>query len=85
MSTQNQNGYMLLYRSHEWYKALSHEELQKVISQNNAWIERLTAQGKAKPGRALERKGATVSGKKGSSFPMVRSLNPRKPLADTWC
>jgi hypothetical protein len=65
MSTQNQNGYMLLYRSDEWYKALSHEELQKVISQTNAWIERLTAQGKAKPGRALERKGATVSGKKG--------------------
>lgn len=65
MSTQNQNGYMLLYRSDEWYKALSHEELQKVISQNNAWIERLTAQGKAKPGRALERKGATVSGKQG--------------------
>jgi hypothetical protein len=68
MSTQNQNGYMLLYRSDEWYKAVSHEELQKVISQNNAWIERLTAQGKAKPGRALERKGATVSGKGARRF-----------------
>ena len=65
MSTQSQNGYMLLYRSDEWYKALSHEELQNVISQNNAWMERLTAQGKAKPGRALERKRATVSGKNG--------------------
>ena len=65
MSTQSQNGYMLLYRSDEWYKALSHEELQNVISQNNAWMERLTAQGKAKPGRALERKGATVSGRNG--------------------
>ena len=68
MSTQNQNGYLLLYRSNEWYKALSHEELQKVVSQNNAWIERLTAQGKAKPGRALERKGATVFGKNGRLF-----------------
>ena len=65
MSTQSQNGYMLLYRSDEWYKALSPEELQNVISQNNAWIERLTAQGKAKPGRALEREGATVSGRNG--------------------
>jgi len=65
MSTQNQNGYLLLYRSNEWYEALSHEELQKVISQNKAWIERLTAQGKAKPGHALGRKGATVSGKNG--------------------
>ena len=65
MSTQNQNGYMLLYRSDEWYEALSHKELQKVINQNKAWIDRLTAQGKARPGHALERKGAIVSGKNG--------------------
>ena len=48
---------MLLYRSSEWYKTLSQEELQKLINQNKAWFERLTAQGKAKPGRALERTG----------------------------
>jgi hypothetical protein len=65
MNTQNQNGYMLLYRSDEWYNRLSHEDLQKLMSQNKAWIERLTAQGKAKPGRALERSGAFVSGKDG--------------------
>jgi len=65
MSTQNQNGYLLLYRSNEWYKALSREKLQKVVSQNKAWIDRLAAQGKATPGHALERKGATVFGKNG--------------------
>ena len=65
MNTQNQNGYMLLYRTDEWYNRLSHEELQELIGQNQAWFERLTAQGKAKPGRALERKGVTVSGKNG--------------------
>jgi hypothetical protein len=65
MNTQNQNGYMLLYRSDDWYNRLSHEELQKLMDQNKAWIERLTAQGKAKPGRALERRGAIVSGKNG--------------------
>jgi hypothetical protein len=65
MNTQNQNGYMLLYRSDEWYNSLSREELQKLMDQNKAWIERLTAQGKAKPGRALERRGAIVSGKSG--------------------
>jgi hypothetical protein len=65
MNTQNQNGYMLLYRSDEWYNRLSHEELQELINQNRAWIEKLTAQGKAKPGRALERSGAFVSGKNG--------------------
>jgi hypothetical protein len=65
MNAQNQNGYMLLYRSDGWYNRLSHEELQKLMDQNKAWIERLTAQGKAKPGRALERRGAIVSGKNG--------------------
>jgi hypothetical protein len=65
MNTQNQNGYMLLYRSDQWYNRLSHEELQELINQNKAWIEKLTAQGKAKPGRALQRSGAFVSGKNG--------------------
>jgi hypothetical protein len=65
MNTQNQNGYMLLYRSDEWYNRLSHDELQRLMNQNKSWIERLTAQGKAKPGRALERRGAIVSGKGG--------------------
>ena len=65
MNTQNHNGYMLLYRSDEWYNKLSHAELQKLMNQNKAWIESLTAQGKAKPGRALERRGAFVSGKNG--------------------
>ena len=56
---------MLLFRSDEWYEELSHDEIQKVISQNNDWIEGLIAQGKAKPGHALQRNGATVSGKTG--------------------
>ena len=65
MDRQDQNGYMLLFRSDDWYEELSHGEIQKVISQNNAWIEGLIAQGKAKPGQALRRDGATVSGKNG--------------------
>jgi hypothetical protein len=65
MNTQKQNGYMLLFRSDEWYEELSYTEIQKVVTENNAWIEGLTAQGKAKPGHALHREGATVSGKNG--------------------
>lgn len=65
MNTQKQNGYVLLFRSDEWYEELSHDEIQKVISQNNAWIEGLSAQGKVSPGHALQRKGVTVSGKNG--------------------
>ena len=65
MNTQKHNGYMLLYRSDEWYNKLSHAELQELVNQNEAWFEGLTAQGKAKPGRALERTGAIVSGSNG--------------------
>ena len=65
MNIENQNGYMLLYRSDEWYNKLSHQELHSLMDQNKVWIEKLTAQGKAKPGRALERRGAIVSGKNG--------------------
>jgi hypothetical protein len=65
MSQHNQNPYLLLYRSDESYKTLSREELESLISQNKAWIERLTAHGKAKPGHALEPQGATVYGKHG--------------------
>ena len=56
---------MLLYRTDEWYNGLSQEELQKLIGQNQAWFERLNAEGKAKPGRALERTSAIVSGSNG--------------------
>jgi hypothetical protein len=65
MNTRNEDGYMLLYRSDEWYNRLSQEELQKLIYENKSWFENLTAQGKAKPGRALERTGVIVSGKRG--------------------
>ena len=56
---------MLFYRSDEWYNRLSHEELQKLMNENTAWMERLTVQGKGRRGRALERRGAFVSGKDG--------------------
>jgi len=56
---------MLLYRSDEFYNRLSHQELQTLMNENNVWVQRLTAQGKVKPGRALERRGAIVSGTNG--------------------
>ncbi len=54
---------MLLFRGDEWYKGLSAEELQNVMSQFQAWFDRLSAQGKVKAGQPLVRKGAIVSGK----------------------
>ena len=63
MNTQNQNGYMLLFRGNDWYKSLSPEETQKVTDQWMAWFRRLTDQGKAVAGNPLEREGKIVSGK----------------------
>jgi hypothetical protein len=68
MSTQTQiekNGYLLMIRSDEWYNHLSADELQKLMQQAKEWFERLIDQGKAKPGQALAREGATVFGKTG--------------------
>jgi len=37
MNTQNQNGYMLLFRSDEWYNELSLEELWMPFTANRAF------------------------------------------------
>src|SRR6187399_1355835 len=63
MNTQNQNGYMLLFRGNDWLKNLSSEEKQKVTDQWMAWFRRLTEEGKAIAGNPLEREGKIVSGK----------------------
>ena len=63
MNTQNQTGYMLLFRGNDWHKSLSPEETQKVTDQWMAWFRRLTEQGKAVAGNPLEREGKIVSGK----------------------
>src|SRR5213594_3606607 len=63
MSTQNENGYMLLFRGTDLRKGLSAEELQKVTDDWMACFKRLTEQGKALAGQPLEREGKIVSGK----------------------
>lgn len=67
MNTSNKNGYMLFSSGNEWFKELSLEEVQEIVKQNQAWYERLAAQGKVKGGQALLREGAVVTGK-GSRF-----------------
>jgi len=58
MNTQNENGHMLLFSGKEWYKELSHDEIQNVISQTKAWFDRLNGQGKIKGGQPLARTAA---------------------------
>ena len=63
MNTENQNGYMLLFRGNDWIKGLSPEEKQKVTDQWMAWFRRLADEGKAVAGNPLEREGKIVYGK----------------------
>ncbi len=60
MNRSRRNGYLLLSRTDEWYQQLSHAELQELIAANKAWVGKLFAAGKARPGVALAREGATV-------------------------
>lgn len=65
MSTQTNNGYMLIFRGTDWHNGLSPEQMQRVASDWMAWFKRLMEQGKAVAGNPLEREGKIVSGKNG--------------------
>lgn len=61
MSTQHQNGYMLLFVGTDWHRGLSPEEMQKVSDQWMKWFQGLMKEGKCVAGHPLEREGKTVS------------------------
>ena len=63
MNTQNENGYMLLFRGNAWLKNLSSEDKQKVTNEWMAWFRRLMNEGRAIAGNPLESEGKIVSGK----------------------
>jgi hypothetical protein len=67
MSTPKKSEYMLLFRGIDWHKGLSPEEIREVVKQMDAWLDRLTAQGKGKGGKPLFPEGKVVSQKKGRS------------------
>jgi hypothetical protein len=57
--------YLLLFRGTHWDKGLSPEEIQKILNETTAWVDRLSQQGKAKASHPLVYEGKIVSGKKG--------------------
>ncbi len=75
MSTSKNNGYLLIFRSADWYKGLSPEQMQQVADNWMAWFNRLKDEGKCAGGNPLEREGKIVSGKKAvvSDGPFVES------------
>jgi hypothetical protein len=60
MSTPNNNGYMLIFRSTDWYKGLSPEQMQQVADNWMAWFHRLKDQDKCVAGNPLEPAGKIV-------------------------
>ena len=63
MSTPSKNGYLIIFRSADWYKGLSPEQMQQVADNWMAWFNRLKDEGKCAGGNPLEREGKIVSGK----------------------
>ena len=63
MSTQSNNGYLLIFRGNDWYQGLSPEQMQQVADNWMAWFHRLKDEGKCAGGNPLEREGKIVSGK----------------------
>ncbi|TAL06306.1 MAG: hypothetical protein EPO07_02045 [Verrucomicrobia bacterium] len=63
MSTESKNGYLLIFRSNDWYKGLSPEQMQQIADNWMAWFNRLKEEGKCAGGNPLEREGKIVSGK----------------------
>lgn len=60
MSTPNKNGYLLIFRSTDWYKGLSPEQMQQIADNWMAWFNRLKDEGKCAGGNPLEREGKVV-------------------------
>jgi hypothetical protein len=67
MSAETKSEYMLLFRGTDWHKGLSPEQIQEAVKQMYAWLDRLTAEGKAKAGKPLFPEGKIVSQRKGRS------------------
>jgi hypothetical protein len=66
MSTQSDNGYLLIFRGNDWHKGLSPAQLQQTTDRWMAWFNGLREQGKVAGGNPLEPVGRTLSGKGGS-------------------
>lgn len=63
MSTPQPSGEYLVISRGKWDPLASPEKVQAAIDQFYAWLDRLVAEGKMKPGQRLASTGATVSKK----------------------
>ncbi len=63
----NPTEYLLLFKSTEWSRDLSLEEMQQIMEKTYAWFDGLKADGKFKAAQPLFSEGRMVSGRNGAS------------------
>ncbi len=56
------SDYLLLFRNNAWYKDLSPEEIQRVMTDWMSWFDKLVAEGRCLGGQSLEHEGRVVTG-----------------------
>ena len=61
-ASQKPTEFMVLFRSTDWSKNLSLEEMQKVMNQTYAWFDHLRQEGKMKAAQPLFGEGKIVTG-----------------------
>jgi hypothetical protein len=59
--------YMLLFRSTDWSRDLSPEEMQEIMKQTYAWFDGLKAAGKFKGAQPLFHEGRILTGRNGGT------------------
>ena len=59
--------YMLLFRSTDWNRDLSPEEMQQIMERTYAWFDSLKAAGKFKAAQPLFHEGRMLKGRNGTT------------------
>ncbi|MFC7337644.1 YciI family protein [Haloferula chungangensis] len=63
MSESHQKSeFLLLFRNNEWFRDLSPDEIQKVMTDWMAWFDGLVADGRCLGGQSLEQDGYVIRG-----------------------
>lgn len=60
--TDSKSEYLLLFRNNEWYKKLSPDEIQKVMTDWMSWFDGLVADGRCLGRQSLEQDGHVIRG-----------------------
>ncbi len=59
---ESKSEYLLLFRNNSWYKELSPEEIQRVMTDWMSWFDGLVADGRCLGGQSLEQEGHVIRG-----------------------